>query len=410
MKKLLLLTHVNPFSGQSGQAQRVRYTLQALQQHFNVHLVYGTYAEKEKQHFLNDGVKNSFSGTASVITSRRHFGHYLGALFSEYFIGLKSSNYFIARLFGYRHLQHHVRLSDYDVVFFEYWHAYKTAQLIRRYHPNITTICDTHNILSATYSLYVNAHPVKKLFPTWFKKRYSHVEFRVALPSFQYIVAINLAEYDTLVHAFNSETVWYCPMGVDLSLFAQAAPYAPNKPFVVLYYGGLGSQHNQQAAVEVYKTFVEPAVNQGLNVKYKIVGSNPPAHFVQQFNSDVVSVIGYCSSLTDAFAGVSLAIIPWKGKYGFRSRLIELSACGIPIFTSADAVWGMGYTHQTNAYIFDSMDADAYKFFTGLYQNSDDLLAVSKAASRFVNEQYAYENTYLAFSQKLQQQIAAAPH
>ena len=408
MKKLLLITHINPFSGHSGQSQRVKYMLQALQHDFDVHVLFGTYDEKQKTGFIDGIGRSNFKVKASAFTHRRRCWDKIGAVYCEYVVGLKSSNYFIAKLLDYDSLQTQVKVADYDVVFFEYWHAYKTARKINRSHPGIATICDTHNILSATYGLYVNAHAVKKMFSAWYQKKYNHIEFKEALPSFSHLIAINLAEYETLLKSFGKEKVWYCPMGVDLSLFADAPAYAPRLPFVVLYYGGLGSLHNQNAAIEVYKNFVQPAVSQGLAVQYKIVGSNPPSNFVQHFDEKIVTIIGFSSRLTDAFAGVSLAIIPWQGKYGFRSRLIELSACGVPIFTASDAVWGMGYEHGKTAFVFDDMDGHAYDSFVSLYDKSDTLARVSQQAKQFVNAQYAYQNTYVAFSQKLKQMAAAS--
>jgi glycosyltransferase involved in cell wall biosynthesis len=402
LKKLLLLTHVNPFSGHSGQSQRVRYTLKALQHLFDVTVVFGTYSHTQKEHFMEGFAQSGFQMRATVITGRQFFSDKIKAAFTEFGLGLKASNYFISKLFSVERLNSCVDFGDYHIVFFEYWHAYATARQLAQAFPNLITVCDTHNILSSTYHLYVRKHRLKKYLMGHFIKRYETVEFNAALPSFRYLIAINREEHLQLVQKFGAEKVLFCPMGVDLSAFDGAATYGSTAPFVVLYYGGLGSAHNQQAALQAYRRFVLPAIEQGLLVRYRIVGSKPPDGFADVFDASITEVVGFADRLVDAFAGVSLAIIPWVGRYGFRSRLIELAACGIPIFTTADAVWGMGFEHNNTAFVFNELDEVAFSQFTELYHNKALLRQVSDQAAALVRDQYDYKNTYEALGLLLQ--------
>ena len=65
-----------------------------------------------------------------------------------------------------------------------------------------------------------------------------------------------------------------------------------------------------------------------------------------------MKVPGYVEDLSSILSDVDLAVIPFEGKYGFRSRLIELMYYGIPVLTTEDAIWGMGFTPGIDIFIF----------------------------------------------------------
>ena len=323
------------------------------------------------------------------------------AFYEEYIKGLKASNYFISKLFSIEVLKKTVDFKDNQLVIFEYWHAYKTAKQLKEEFPSVVTICDLHNILSSTYEIYITNHYFKKYFKQAYLKKYRAVEFNHALPVFDFLISINQEEHNQLCKKFGAQSILFCPMGIDLTAFNNASDYQVSEPIVILYYGGLGSQHNRDAATLVYNLFVKPAIQLDFNIQYKIIGSNAPEGFSSNFDAEIVNVVGYSKDLINDFKGVTMAVIPWEGKYGFRSRLIELAACNVPLFTTEDAVWGMGFVNNSTAFLIDKMNESAFDKFMALLKNSLLLKNVSKNAKTFVEDQYAFESTYEALAHKL---------
>ena len=69
---------------------------------------------------------------------------------------------------------------------------------------------------------------------------------------------------------------------------------------------------------------------------------NPPKNIIELEESEEnVFVTGYVDKIEEVINKMDIAIIPWSGKYGFRSRIIEIMASGVPVLTTSDAIDGM---------------------------------------------------------------------
>ena len=54
-----------------------------------------------------------------------------------------------------------------------------------------------------------------------------------------------------------------------------------------------------------------------------------------------VKVTGFVEEVAPLLASMHAAVVPWIGRYGFRSRVVELMAVGVPVVATPDAVAGM---------------------------------------------------------------------
>ena len=114
-------------------------------------------------------------------------------------------------------------------------------------------------------------------------------------------------------------------------------------PLRVGYYGGLQSTHNQNDALKCYNKIMPIVWETFKNTQLWIIGSSPPINITNiPAIDDRVHVTGFVEDVKNILSTMSVVICPWEGVYGFRSRIIELMALGIPIVTSREAVEGMG--------------------------------------------------------------------
>ena len=398
------MSHVNPFSSGSGQVQRVYNSLVALAEDWNTITVYTLNADKSDHRKLNEvltlnpGVKVVYLKSPSALKVLNPVFHLLP------YLGLgKSSNWVLPFIFKQLDKK---TFDNYDCVLFEYWHLYRLARKIRS--GKLKVVCDTHNILLGSFREYIAAKPLPGFYKKYLINNYRKLEFNKALSgSFDELVAINREEETILKNEFPGVKVFYCPMGVKLPYLIPA--HNNNKPTnlnTIVYYGGLANPRNTNAAIEVYRSLNGKSLSEKSNLVYKIIGSGAPKVLTDlAVSNEWVKVPGYVEDLSSILSDVDLAVIPFEGKYGFRSRLIELMYYGIPVLTTEDAIWGMGFTPGIDIFIFHPNENLGDKIMQLLNDEPSRQMISTNAKTRVQNE-FTFDATYRELSQELKRLIA----
>jgi Glycosyltransferase len=401
---IAIVTHVNPFSSGSGQIQRVFNSLLAIAQDWEKVTVYTLHPEKSNPGKLQE-VININTSVRVVYLKPPAFLQVLKPVFYLLpYLGFgKSSNWILPVIF--RQLDRTV-FKNCDVVLFEYWHLYKLARKIRSGKTKV--VCDTHNILLGSFKEYISGKKkLPRFYKTYLVNSYRRLEFKKALgPSFDALIAINKEEEAIYKNQLPGKEIFYCPMGVKLpgTSFLKTAN-GSKKIFTIVYYGGLGNPRNTNAALEVYKSVVGSGAFKTHHLNYKIIGSDPPKVLSDLAMKDpAVQVLGFVEDLAAALSDADLAVIPFEGKYGFRSRLIELMHFGVPVLTTRDAVWGMGFIEGTHLFIYEHGENLGEK----IIQLLDDAVKrnqIALNAKSFIESEFTFEATYLKLSRELKKMI-----
>jgi glycosyltransferase involved in cell wall biosynthesis len=189
-------------------------------------------------------------------------------------------------------------------------------------------------------------------------------------------------------------------MGIDLKKFTFAERDFKATKFCCLFYGVLSSSNNKRALRQLASVVQRMNPTPG-TFHLKIAGSGDAGFLKSLFDESVTELLGFVADLGAATTDVQLAVIPWQGKYGFRSRIIELMALGIPVLTTYDAVWGMGLTNGNQLLLVHDFEKEALPILQRLQQDGGDLQAMAVRARRFVEEVYSYEESYCRFGTKL---------
>jgi hypothetical protein len=131
--RLLVVSHVLPYPGSSGQQLRVRYTLEAAARQFQVDFL--TFAMPEERETVAAQVE-AFGCHPIVLASsesRSGFSRIAQSLRAALFVlwtGLKKSNYFIGKAeLSPSRIRSAVNTGDYDAVLYEYFHAVDSVAL-----------------------------------------------------------------------------------------------------------------------------------------------------------------------------------------------------------------------------------------------------------------------------------------
>lgn len=337
--RLLLLSEVDPRGRAAGQSLRVANLAAALKKAFHVILATPrqTGAENTWEPYCDDLVLLDPPYRQPGLARRFHQS---AALAYQAATGLKRSNYYIAKLLFPPHVvaalaaQHRA-----DAAVFEYWHAHAAAAALRQL--GTPCVLDMHDIL---WRAFAEQQRRNSRLPAWLRarqvERYRRAE-ETAWLDFDSLLAINDDEARYVRSRLPAGArVLLSPMGIDLSRW----PYlwAPHPTPRVGFYGGLGSPQNQEAAWRCVRHIMPLVWRRHPLAELWLIGSAPPPDLLQLARQDPrIHVTGFLADVGPTLASLRALWCPWRGQFGFRSRIIEAMATGVPTLVNADAVAGM---------------------------------------------------------------------
>ncbi len=387
--RLLVLSHVLPFPRSAGQHQRVFYTLIAARETFDV--TFATTADdphgeiRRKLLELCDDVvllPSAFGRT----TATRMYHRARGVMYAA-FTGLKRSNYAIGRVdFHPARVAAFLGSQQFDCVLYEYWLAAESLAVFQNRH--IPCVLDMHDVLWKSYAQSLTRQRWPRWWKHWAVDQYRRREER-AWSMFDGLVAINSSEDELVRQKLGDDaTVFYAPMGTDLRQW----PYspAPAVPPRLTCYGAFASPANCESALRCVRNIMPRVWERRPDVEIWLVGSNPPESLLRLQSDRRVHVTGYVDDVPAVLRTMSAALCPWTGTWGFRSRLIEVMALGVPAVVTPDAVHGMDMPHGNGILLGDS-DGQLADHCLDLLEDRCFQSEQSRLARQHVERVYSFE-------------------
>ncbi len=391
--RLLLISHVLPFPGSSGQQLRLRYVLEAAVREFEVDfLTCAPLAQSDEV-----GKRLRAAGCRPIILeslSRSGLKGLARSVATGLFVlrtGMKPSNYAIGKVeLTPARIRSVVEPGDYSAALYEYFHAVDSVPVFQS--AGVPAILDMHNVLWKSREQRLSE---KKAWPAWLKHvalaSYRRRE-ESAWDQFDALVAINRSEHN-LVHARLRpwQKLFYAPMGADLSRW----PYTwrPANPPRLAYYGALGNSHNESAALRCHEHIMPRIWKRFPDAELWVVGSNPSERLRRLTSDRRVKVTGFVEKVQDVLCAMSLVLCPWSGTYGFRSRIVEVMALGVAVAATPAAVDGMELESGRGIILADSDEALAQRALE-LLSAPKQLAAQSRLARSEMERLYNLDNTY----------------
>ena len=397
---LLVISSVLPYPGLSGQQQRVKNSLLALRKSF--HITFITFSDSRNIELVSRELKH-FVDTPIVLRSLYNSCYAFKIIFKSIALiyskitGLKTSNFVIKYIeFNKQRIKKIISNKRFDLVLFEYWHATHLCELFEK--KGIICVLDLHNII---WQVQKQRFLEKK--NTWFTrhtiKQYKKSE-ELAWLKYDILIGINKNEYNYLKLKTPCRIKkLYVPMGVDLE------KWIPNNSTTsgtkIVYYGGMGSQHNQRDALYCYNNILPRIWLDFPKVQFWIVGSNPPSIIRNLAKDDNrVIVTGYVDDIIQTLSKMTIGLCPWTGTYGFRSRIVELMSLEIPVICSEQAVDGMDLNSGEGLYFADDDISFSNNCINLLYNedliNRQKLLARKQISLKYsIDKSYGYLNKSL---------------
>lgn len=156
---------------------------------------------------------------------------------------------------------------------------------------------------------------------------------------FDFATCTTRAELDTLRGLGVATPSDWFPNGVDTGFFAPAAAdYDPN---LVVFVGRMDYFPNQQA-VNYFCNDVLPLLRaQRPEVKFQIVGADPPPQIRDLAKLPGVSVTGSVPDVRPYVTNAALTVAPLAIARGTQNKILESMAMGVPVVCSREASGGI---------------------------------------------------------------------
>lgn len=134
--------------------------------------------------------------------------------------------------------------------------------------------------------------------------------------------------------------------------------------------------------------------------EFWIVGSNPPSAIQKLTQDRRVTVTGFVKHPQDVLRMMTAVLCPWSGTYGFRSRVVEVMALGVPIIATPEAVAGMELEDDKGILLAETDERLAHHALT-LLRDICWAREQSVLARQQVETKYSFAATYDRLAQEL---------
>jgi glycosyltransferase involved in cell wall biosynthesis len=280
----------------------------------------------------------------------------------------------------------------FDVVLFEYWFSASSVE----YFKTLGTSCvlDLHDVLwmkmktsnnSEQHNLFARFHR------NFLINRYRSYE-EGTWRCFSYLISINYEETLYLKKKTNPTTS-IIDAGTGVDLYEWPYCWAPSKPPIIIFYGSLSGEENEEAALRCARRVMPAVWSKIADAELWLVGANPSRRLQDLTINPLIKVTGFVDDVKAVLSKATAMLCPLTGRYGFRSRLIEAMALGVPLCVTPDAVYGMDIENSHGVFIHDN-DVEIAENTVRLARDKDYAFEQSMLERKQVEEKFSFDATY----------------
>ena len=401
--RLLFISHVNPAHPRSGQQQRVYYSLKAAKRFFQITFLTLSSGNPEDLEQLRELCDDVIALPPLLLDYRTKLVYALQYICFALRTGLKKSNFIIGEVeFSPKRLESVLKDRNFDYVIFEYWYAYKSVSLFQSH--GMSCILDMHDTLWKAFEQQIKTKPFPLFYKERIKRLYRQYE-QHAWKSFDRIIALNKIEQNMVKGVISTNVmVDFLPMGIDLSVWEYLWIYNDSAPYRVGFYGSLSSKVNIDSALRCLEKIMPIIWEKKPGAEFWLIGNHPADALLQRAKTDSrIKITGYVEKVQKVIAKMGVILCPWEGVFGFRSRIIEVMAIGVPLVVSYDAIAGMGIAE--GGIEVGRTNDELANHVLGLLDNKGLACQLSLNARSDVEKNYSFEDTYLKYFNRLQKRI-----
>jgi len=282
-----------------------------------------------------------------------------------------------------------IQENKYDIVLSNYWY---TGYFFRYLDDSIFKAIDTHGIISEKQKLLRRSGKKlrEKIVTKRENKEYGILEFKL-LETADHLIFNSKTDLDSIKNKNIIGKSTVIQNGQDIDYYLQYKEKVDQK--TILFYGSMQGKQNILAFQRFWKSILPLIKKQREDVKVVIAGANPPEEISSLDNRKDVLVTGFVKDIRTVIAKATVMILPLEVGSGFRGRVVEVMALGIPVIGTHNALDNIDLTDGIHGYISDN-NIDIAKYALQIMNNPEQREKMSNECRNFVAQKYSIEATY----------------
>jgi glycosyltransferase involved in cell wall biosynthesis len=161
----------------------------------------------------------------------------------------------------------------------------------------------------------------------------------------------------------------------------------------ILFYGALSNQFNRLALQRVMERIFPVLHKKNPALRLYVVGSNPPEDIISKFITRSITVTGYLHDIRPVVSSCSLMLLPLETGSGFRGRIVEVMALGVPVIGTSNALQSIGIENGKQGYLAET-DDDIIEKAQYILGNMTVRRAMSEECRKFAIDNFSIETTF----------------
>lgn len=354
-KKKILITMSDTLFPQTMASQaRVYHMIKRLSRDHTVDVVTHVRDERELKESLDklkDVCRNFYPLPARNPRNNRlkWLYHSVMARVHYYLFGTWRRHYYVAGRRVIRRLADIVKKNNYDIVQIEYS---SQSELFKHIGPKVFKVIDTQSLGHAARVRFAHDEHGETL-PFFLRreiKKFGVLE-NEAIRSADLVISVSRQNQEVLreVSPHNDNLVIYSGMDIDYFKSYETAP----EPKTIVFYGNMGTWFNVGGFFRFHKKIL-PLIKQRIpDVKVMVVGAHPSPEMKALDNGQDMIVTGFVDDVRDYLGKATVMVLPLDISGGFRSRIVDVMAMGIPVVGTHNALDSVEMTDGVHGYVRD---------------------------------------------------------
>lgn len=277
--------------------------------------------------------------------------------------------------------------KKYDIINCEYWYSCAVYQHLT-YRPYFAL--DTHDI-------NFEKHEMGQRYKNQWRQNRRKIEKYKSLELEHtglndLIISVSESDCEYFKGVFPEKSHIKIPIGQDLSTYLNySLPSDDDKN--ILFYGSMGSAQNVKAFFRLFNDIFPGIKSKIPDAKLIVLGANPSAEIKKLHDGKNICVLGYVEDIREWISKAKIMILPLDIAGGFRTRVVEVMAMGVPVIGTHNALDSIEMTSGVHGYVTESDDEMAEQAVL-LLNDSGLRRHMSEECRKFVAEKYTIDATY----------------